>query len=202
MTPAELQVLVVTDLARAGAVAAIPGLPEQLAAEAVARVGDVDLEQLVVGPVPPQAATVASAHEAWDLTTAVSLARLLAAIGWRETRLSWRYLTPEGCGEDGHGWDEWQVDDRSHPAEVAAIRALVPHSPERRALALRHGCTVLLGALHEYPESLEAGVCRYNASRINVDRGISEGDPNLHTTGRDYGRAVLATVERWWPSEP
>ena len=172
-----LQVLVTEHVARAPEVARHAGLPEQIAEEAASRCPD-------------------------DQAAACKLARFLAGVGFRESALSWLFLTADGHGEDLHGWDEWQVDDRSHPAEVEEIRALPPRSPERRRVALHHGCTVLLAALDEFPGNDEAGLCRYNASRGLVLKGLIEGDPNKYTTGHNYGRDVLRWIGERWTASP
>lgn len=205
MTAPELQVLVAADLARAPHVAAVPGLPELIAAEAVATAYGLAgfLEDLAVGPPISAAApgVCASASDAWYITATHGLARLFAAVGWRESLLGRRgTLSPDGSGDGEHGWGPWQADVRAFPQLVEAIRAMVPWGPEWWQVSA-HGCMpILLGALQEYPGNLEAGVCRYNASRAGVDAGLAAGDPNLHTTGKNYGRDVLATVIAWWPS--
>lgn len=210
MTAPELQVLVVADLARAPHVAAVPGLPELLAEDSVRRVlaGEIyGLEDLALGaPIPAAAPGIcASASDSWHITAAHGLARYLASLGWRETRLG-HYCAKDGSGDGGHGWGWLQRDNRTPvgAADCARIQAVVPFSPDWWRVSLEVCAPVAIEALHEYPGNVEAAACRYNASRVLVDRGIAEGDPNKYTTKgvsgeHDYGRDVLATVKAWWP---
>ncbi len=175
MTTEETQADVTAEVARSSVIAGRVWLPEQLATEAVKRFPD-------------------------DLDAAKTFAKQLATVGQRESNWNWNLLRADGCGEDGHGWDELQIDDRSHPAEVARIRALEPRSLGRRSLVIQVGAGILLDAFAEYAGNFEAGFCRYNCGKAGVDAGLVNGDPNMHTTGHDYGRWCVAFMSRNWPT--
>jgi hypothetical protein len=180
VSDAEAQVVITSDLARAREVAIRQFLPEQLATDAVAR-------------FPGQ----------WE--AALQHAWRMAGIGMRESNLGWEWLDKKGRGGDKHGFDEWQVDDRTHAAEVAEIVALPVLSFARREVALKHGSTIALAAIADFPGNIEAGFCRYNLRKERVQEGIDKfNDPCRFTTPSqsapagvfvpgDYGRWVV----RW-----
>jgi hypothetical protein len=138
---------------------------------------------------------------------------LLAGVTLRETWSGWAPgYTPlgdyNGKGDGGHGRGLWQIDDRG------PFRHLIPQPgtdwlPFDQALA---AITVLIAAREELahhrgritPALFElACVCRYNAALANVDRALCIGvDPNLVTTGKNYGRDVLARRARLLADHP
>lgn len=128
---------------------------------------------------------------------------LLAAVMLRETWAGWApgYEPPgdhNGKGDHGHGRGLFQIDDRG-PFKHLIPAPGVDWPVETQAYA---ACEVLEDAelkLRAHFPSLpaaaleEAMLCAYNAGVDRVGRQIQQGlDPNLVTTGRDYGRNVLA----------
>lgn len=196
---ASLEAIVAADVAITAEVAHHPGLPEWLGTECAARVladpRSVVLALFGVGLTqdPPSD----------DLLTRAAkwLGRMMAGLGWRESRLG-LMLARDGSGDNEHGWGPWQADIRSWPAEVAAIRALVVGSDKWWVACLQLCAGIYLSAAAEYPGRLEAGACRYNCSHPGVEMGLVAGDPNLHTTGHDYGRSVMGWVNARWPEMP
>lgn len=131
---------------------------------------------------------------------------LVCAIGLRETHLGRvpGYVVAPGLplymgrGDGGHGRGLFQVDDRG------PWRHLIPPDgvdwpPYEQAQAC---CTVLAGArveLADFRGALtpwawdQAVAARYNAALENVRWAVRMGrDPDQVTTGRNYGRDVLA----------
>jgi hypothetical protein len=131
---------------------------------------------------------------------------LVVAIWARETHIGtcpgYAPKGPNGRGDGGHGRGLGQIDDRG------PWKHLIPPdgtdwTPFEQAMAT---CTVLSGARQELADFRgalsprawdETVVCRYNAALVNVRWAITNGrDPNLVTTGRDYGRDVLALRDK------
>jgi hypothetical protein len=139
-------------------------------------------------------------------------AALVVAVGIRESGLG-RWLTPRGdhngAGDGGHGRGLFQIDDRG------PFKHLIPEPgtdwpPFIQAQA---ACQVLATArreLAEFKGSLttwawdEACACRYNSALSAVQWALRNGhSPNDVTTGKDYGRDVLAMrdgLRRLYPS--
>lgn len=138
---------------------------------------------------------------------------LVVAIGLRETWLGtcvgYAPKGPGGRGDGGHGRGLFQIDDRG------PWRHLIPPdgvewTPFQQAQA---ACTVLAGAraeLADFRGALsvwawdQAVAARYNAALENVRWALRNGlDPDRVTTGKDYGRDVLALrdgLRRTFPS--
>jgi hypothetical protein len=136
---------------------------------------------------------------------------LVVAIGIRESNLG-RSLTPpgdrNGTGDGGHGRGLFQIDDRGPfkhlipdpgtdwPAFVQAACACTVLATARQEL------DGFRGALQDRDWD-EAVACRYNAALSNIQWALRNGrDPNAVTTGRDYGRDVLALrdgLRRFFP---
>ena len=126
---------------------------------------------------------------------------LVLAIGIRESNLG-RSLTPagdhNGTGDGGHGRGVWQLDDRG------PFKHLIPAVGEDWPpfIQAQCACQVLSTARHElaeFKDSLptrawdEAVACRYNSALTAVQWALRNGhSPNEVTTGRNYGRDVLA----------
>lgn len=125
-------------------------------------------------------------------------AALLAAICLRETWAGWAPgYRPKGSylghGDGGHGFGLFQMDDRG------PYKHLPRECPEATPfLQARWACQVLRDARVELAEFRGlavfevATICRYNASLASVTRALRVGvDPNLATTGHNYGADVL-----------
>ena len=119
---------------------------------------------------------------------------LMLAVASRET----------GCrdivGDFGHGRGVFQIDDRFHhdwleqhgAAKAGEVPPLAPASELAATLiagaldvARRHG----LGVASE--AAVKFAACAYNAGVGGALDGLRRGDPDLATTGRDYGSDVL-----------
>jgi hypothetical protein len=128
-------------------------------------------------------------------------AALVVAIGIRESNLG-RSLSPRGdhngTGDGGHGRGLFQIDDRG-PFKHLIPEPGVDWPP---FIQVQAACQVLATARHElveFKDSLsqgaweEAVVCRYNSALSAVQWALRNGkSPNDVTTGKDYGRDVLA----------
>lgn len=125
---------------------------------------------------------------------------LVVAIGLRETWLGTcpgyvPLFSHNGRGDGGHGRGLFQIDDRG------PFKHLIPPDGEDWPpfVQAQAACVVLAAARDELAEFRGTSVfevavaCRYNAALANVQRAVRIGvDPNLVTTGKDYGRDVLA----------
>lgn len=121
---------------------------------------------------------------------------LIASIGLRESYMC-RALTPptpDGVGDLGHGRGMFQIDDRG------PFKHLIPPPGVDWPVDVQAGaaCEVIADArrvLQQFasrPNFLCAVLCAYNAGTIAVTQVMaSGGNPNLITTGRDYGDDVL-----------
>lgn len=127
---------------------------------------------------------------------------LLAALTLRETWAGWApgyspLGSPTGRGDHGHGFGLFQIDDRGPYAY------LPKGSPDASpGLQARWACKVLkdarkeLARFREHPLFERAVICAYNAGSPRVARALQiRVDPDLCTTGGDYGTDVLATKE-------
>lgn len=125
---------------------------------------------------------------------------LLCAVCIRETWAGWApgYVpagSPTGRGDHGHGFGLFQIDDRGPYAY------LPKEAPSATAhLQARWACWVLrdmrneLSRFKRHPLYERAVVCAYNAGSPRVGRALEIGvDPDLCTTGGDYGTDVIAT---------
>jgi hypothetical protein len=151
---------------------------------------------------------------------------LLCAVMLRES-IGGTILTPpgrNGRGDGGHGRGLFQIDDRG------PFRHLIPPDGEDWPVLVqaRAACHVLatarveLAAFAALPIFERAVACRYNAKLENVVRELEllaagkkrpdgrDPDPDLVTTGKDYGSDVLrlrdlvraARPERFPPPRP
>ena len=117
---------------------------------------------------------------------------LLLAISSRETNLR----NIKGDFRDGiyHGYGVMQVDIGTNPDFCRAWTA------EQVNESIECGCRVLAGK-REYLArkqitELKALAAAYNTGEGNVSKSVAAGlDPDRTTTGRDYGRDVLARME-------
>jgi hypothetical protein len=126
---------------------------------------------------------------------------LVLAIGMRETWLGtcvgYEPKGRNGRGDGGHGRGLFQIDDRG------PFKHLVPPDGEDWPVFVQAqaACQVLSTArreLQEFQSTLAptlwetAVVCRYNSALSAVQWALRNGeDPNIVTTGKDYGRDVL-----------
>jgi hypothetical protein len=123
--------------------------------------------------------------------------RLLAAVGLRETWLGRApgYAPagdPDGSGDGGHGRGFWQIDDRGpykgliHPAPWPVVAQVIA------ACQVVHDARVELARFKSAPQYEQGVLCAYNAGSPAVARRLAAGqDPDLATTGTDYGSDVL-----------
>jgi hypothetical protein len=124
---------------------------------------------------------------------------LLCAISLRETWAGWApgYFpkgSAAGRGDDGHGFGLFQIDDRGPYGHLP--RECPEAAPDLQA---RWACAVLrdarsdLSEFKAHPLYEQAVLCAYNAGAPRVLRSLRIGvDPDLVTTGRNYGTDVLA----------
>lgn len=125
---------------------------------------------------------------------------VLAGLGLRESGLGtcagYAPKGPLGWGDQGHAFGLFQIDKRFHAPFLATPASQTVEGQARYALALLQGNAASLG--HLVPglapaRALEATLCGYNASLTRVVNLVRSGqDPNLATTGKDYGRWVVA----------
>ncbi len=117
---------------------------------------------------------------------------LLIAIASRET----------GCrdvvGDFGHGRGVFQIDDRFHHDWLVLQGAGEPRETPPVAAAAELAGTLLADArdvARRHGLASEAAVkfaaCAYNAGVGGALEGLRRGDPDLATTGRDYGSDVV-----------
>lgn len=126
---------------------------------------------------------------------------ILAALGLRESDLGWGdgyepKGSPTGWGDNGHAFGLFQLDKRYHAAFISSSYADEPVNQAGYALKVLHATRDWL--LHSLPSLagpslMEAALCGYNADERHVLAQLqANADPNLVTTGKDYGRWVLA----------
>jgi peptidoglycan hydrolase-like protein with peptidoglycan-binding domain len=121
---------------------------------------------------------------------------ILLAVASRETDMA------DVVGDGGHGRGLFQIDDRSWTEWLAAhgaggrgktppvrdaARLAAAFLSENIAFGRRNG--VAAEDLSKFAFSA------YNAGPGGAIRGYREGDSDLHTTGRDYGRDVLERLD-------
>lgn len=117
---------------------------------------------------------------------------LLLAIASRET----------GCrdvvGDAGHGRGVFQIDDRFHHDWLDTWGAGEPGAvPPLRAAARLASLLLAQGHATAHERGLEGddatrfAAAAYNAGLFGALDGLEHGDPDLRTTGRDYGRDVV-----------
>lgn len=104
-------------------------------------------------------------------------------------------------GDGGHGVGVIQIDIRHHElARLAKERGTWKNNP---LPLIDYGIQMLWGnrrwAAREWPEltstqHLKIAAAAYNAGRGGARAGADDGDCDLRTTGRDYGRDVLARM--------
>lgn len=129
---------------------------------------------------------------------------ILAALGLRESDLGWGAGyepkgDPCGWGDNGHAFGLFQLDRRYHSTFIFSTWSADVVNQAGYALKVLHGVRDWL--LHSLPELagpklMEASLCGYNANEVHVLAQLQAGaDPNLVTTGKDYGRWVLAKAD-------
>ncbi|MCW2963495.1 MAG: hypothetical protein JWO17_747 [Actinomycetia bacterium] len=117
---------------------------------------------------------------------------LMLAIASRET----------GCrdivGDFGHGRGVFQIDDRFHHEWLAAHAAAAPGALPPLKAAAELAATLLAGGLDvartralKDEAAVKFAACAYNAGTGGALDGLRRGDPDLATTGRDYGSDVV-----------
>ena len=118
------------------------------------------------------------------------LATVYSAVVERETR--WGVISKQGryiIGDSGHGHFLPQIDDRWH------TQWLKDHPKPTAEEMHAKGLDVLVLGLRYFKargvsDWVLRGVCAYNAGTYNVEHAAN---PDLVTTGKDYGRDVLYT---------
>jgi hypothetical protein len=117
---------------------------------------------------------------------------LLLAISSRETNMR----NIKGDFRDGlyHGYGIMQVDIGTNPEFCKAW------TPDQVKESVQCGCRILSGKraylAKKQITDLKAIAAAYNTGEGNVSRSVAAGqDPDRTTTGRDYGRDVLARME-------
>lgn len=133
-------------------------------------------------------------------------APLLLALGSRETNMK------NIAGDGGHGRGWLQIDDRFHHGFLKTHRGCDSGSftpkhpsaaPQGRVPTLTASTIYAIGLLRSnmrfargngVPEAsvVRFAVAAYNAGAGGALQGFREGDVDLHTTGRDYAKDVLA----------
>jgi hypothetical protein len=106
-------------------------------------------------------------------------------------------LLPNGTGDNGHGWDEPQIDIDAHPDWVAQLKPMVYGDPNRRRMAIQFGAIDLGSCLQEYPTHPWAACSRYNCAKVGVDIGLKQGNPDLRTTRGNYGSQKMIRIAKW-----
>lgn len=120
---------------------------------------------------------------------------LLLAIASRET----------GCrdvvGDGGHGRGVFQIDDRfhhewleRHGAGAARETPPVEDAVEYAAAMLARALEVGRGRELRGERAVKFAASAYNAGLGGALKGLARGDSDLGTTGRDYGRDVVARM--------
>lgn len=141
---------------------------------------------------------------------------LLAAVCDRETRggvaNGYSPKGPAGKGDNGHGHGLMQIDDRSHASFIAR---LMPDGSPMWADAqsnIDYGAFILATSLLAFDGDEHLACCAYNAGRQAVRVAIRQVGPDASpearhavadavTTGKDYGRDVLARRAEFTPKE-
>jgi hypothetical protein len=117
---------------------------------------------------------------------------LMLAVASRET----------GCrnivGDSGHGRGVFQIDDRFHHDWLAQHGAAGAGKVPPLAAATELAATMLAGALdvarrHQLggESAVKFAACAYNAGVGGALNGLRRGDPDLATTGHNYGSDVV-----------
>lgn len=99
-----------------------------------------------------------------------------------------------GYGDNGNAVTPWQFDlrDQGNKAWFAtdpASKTMIGQA-RRAVMYLREGRMMLRWAVPEVSLT-QAAICAYNADVRKVLRATLAGDPDIPTTGRDYGKWVL-----------
>jgi len=104
-------------------------------------------------------------------------------------------------GDAGHARGAFQIDDRYHgpwlAAHAAAAAGRVPPLDAAADFAAALLAPELLAGRAQGLRDealLRFAAAAYNAGRSRALRGLAQGDPDLETTGRDYGRDVVARL--------
>lgn len=114
---------------------------------------------------------------------------LLLAIASRESRMGLA-LSADGTGDNGHGIGIMQIDRRYHPGFTGS------HSPFDHQANINYGAGYLAKLLREFNDNKHQAASAYNAGPGRVRSALQQGlDPNLVTTGGDYGRDVLERMQ-------
>jgi len=114
----------------------------------------------------------------------------VVAVASRETRIQ------NILGDGGHGHGVMQIDDRSHReflAEHPDWRTNPAPLIEHAAELLAYNCAAVRKRWPAFDDRQvrKVAASAYNAGMTNAAQGVSTGDSDRYTTGRDYGRDVL-----------
>ena len=144
------------------------------------------------GGAVPHAADIVSLASKYQVHPA-----LVTAIPTLESG-DWRGLHPNGSGDDGHGWGDWQIDDRSHQAWLKA------NNFRDFAAAGDYAIGSILVPAHQF--AIDHAVAEPLASRFAIagyNGGIegayhslkTSGDPNNATWESKYLPAIYSRME-------
>lgn len=102
-------------------------------------------------------------------------------------------------GDGGHGVGIIQIDIRFH--EIARAAKVSGSWRTRPGPLVHYGCRLLVDNLawaqDLWPalmpdQHLKIAAAAYNAGKGGAKRGVADGDCDKYTTGKDYGRDVMA----------
>lgn len=146
---------------------------------------------------------IAQVAWAWAPTakmTALELGCAIGALMWRESG-GGIYLSPAnetGTGDGGHGRGLMQIDDRSHQAYLALSDPQTGRFQWQVALFnIEYAVErVFIPYLVSLNYSLKDAFSAYNRGVGGVQHSLAANeDPDVHTTGKDYGRDVVAKMQ-------
>lgn len=110
---------------------------------------------------------------------------LLLAVASRESNMGMA-LDSNWLGDKGNGIGLMQIDRRYHPAYAANYAA------NDHLANVRKSAEILSNDLSLFGGNKKQALAAYNAGIDDVRMAITQGlDPDLFTTGQDYGRDVL-----------
>lgn len=115
--------------------------------------------------------------------------------GWVAPKKAGQVVPPPyAIPQDGKGWGRgiWQLDALG---DVRDLIAPAPWAVDRQAAAacaMLHRARRELAEFAQHPLYERAVAARYNTSLARVKAGMDAGDPDVSTTGGDYGKDVLA----------
>lgn len=133
----------------------------------------------------------AAAVQRWPANPRL-FAWIAVAVGERESH--WKDVR----GADGHGCGYMQIDDR------AWKQWCLDHDAFDPAQNIPEGELILTIGLKWFPNNLRAAIAAYNCGPGNVERALKDSNgtnPDLYTTGNDYGADVLRRLAAIKPAD-